>query len=95
MDLQEEQKLPKPKEAWGVIHRILNPSPQPLRVDPDQLNDHFVSTAQRVTGVTQRSSDYLRDVIESLSDTSQFSFTLRQVHFHEVVSEIKQLRSDS
>lgn len=85
---------PKPREVWCVIHRILNPSPQPLRADPDQLNDHFASTAQRVTGATLPSCDYLRDVVESLPDTSETSFTLRQVLFHEVVSEIKQLRSD-
>ena len=88
------QKLlssPKPREVWGVIHRILNPSPQPLRLDPDQLNDHFASTAQRITGANLTSSDHLRSMVESLPDTSQISFTLMQVHFYEVVSEVKQL----
>ena len=37
----------KPKEIWRVIHRVLNPSPQPLRVDVDELNKFFASTAQR------------------------------------------------
>jgi hypothetical protein len=26
----------KPKDAWKIIHRILNPNPKPLRVDPDK-----------------------------------------------------------
>ena len=68
----------------GVIHRILNPSPQPLRVDPDQLNDHFASTARCITRANLPTCDYLRSVVESLSDTSQISFTLRQLHFYEV-----------
>ena len=39
----------KPKEIWRVIHRVLNPSPQPLRVDVDELNEFFASqpSAQR------------------------------------------------
>ena len=28
----------RPKEVWKVIHRILNPSPKPLRENPDELN---------------------------------------------------------
>jgi hypothetical protein len=26
----------KPKDAWKILHRILNPNPKPLRVDPDK-----------------------------------------------------------
>lgn len=40
----------RPKDVWKVIHRILNPSPRPLRADPNQLNSHFASTSERITG---------------------------------------------
>ena len=35
----------KPKEPWWVIHHILHPDPQPVRVDPELLNNHFTSTS--------------------------------------------------
>ena len=39
-----------PKEAWKVIHRVLHPSPKPLREDPEKLNRYFISTAARTLG---------------------------------------------
>ena len=47
----------KPKEVWKTIHRILQPSPQPLMHDPDHLNQHFASTAVRVTGCSPTTVD--------------------------------------
>ena len=38
-------------EVWKVIHRILKPSPKPLRFNPNELNGHFASTAQRTPNV--------------------------------------------
>ena len=37
----------KPKEIWNVIHRILKPSHNPIRFEPDSLNKFFVGTAER------------------------------------------------
>jgi hypothetical protein len=37
----------KSRDIWRVIHRILKPNPKPLRVDPDELNTHFATTAER------------------------------------------------
>ena len=41
----------KSNEVWKVIHRILKPSPKPLRLNLDELNGHFASTAQRTLNV--------------------------------------------
>ena len=41
----------KSSEVRKVIHRILMPSPKPLRFNLDELNDHFASTAQRTLNV--------------------------------------------
>ena len=37
----------KSRDVWRVIHRILKPNPKSLRVDPDELNAHFATTAER------------------------------------------------
>ena len=42
----------RPTEVLKVIHRILNPSPQTLRIGPNNLNSHFATTAERVTMAT-------------------------------------------
>ena len=42
----------KPKEVWRVIHRILQPPLQPLRLDVNSLNRYFANTAQRTLGST-------------------------------------------
>jgi len=38
----------RPKEVWRVINQTLNPVPQKLNMDVNLLNQHFVSTAERV-----------------------------------------------
>lgn len=37
----------KLKKIWQVINCILHPSPQPIQCNPDDLNNHFASTAYR------------------------------------------------
>ena len=39
--IQKALSSKKPKELWNTIHRILNPTPQPIKADPDALNKHF------------------------------------------------------
>ena len=38
------------KNAWNVINRLLKPSPKPILHDLNNLNQHFISTSQRVLG---------------------------------------------
>ena len=42
----------KSKEVWRVIHRILHPPLQSLRLDVNSLNRYFANTAQRTLGST-------------------------------------------
>ena len=58
----------KSSEVWKVIHRILKPSPQPLRFNPDELNNHFTSTAQRTLNVNATSYVELIELIENLPE---------------------------
>ena len=85
---------------WQVIYRILHPHPTPLKCNVDALNEHFSSTATTTTGV--QTSDTKEDLIAFLdalqpeeSPTGNDSFTLRLVTFHEVLHELKHLRSDT
>lgn len=84
----------KPKEIWQVIHRILHPSPQPLRVEPEELNSFFASTAERVTGASAIPTNELWKLIDSLPKDEGNSFHLRKVTRKEVLSELKKLRND-
>ena len=60
----------KTSEAWKVIHRILKPNPKPLRFNPDELNGHFTSTAQRTLDVNAIPYFEPTELIENLSDDS-------------------------
>ncbi|XP_048590336.1 uncharacterized protein LOC5519158 [Nematostella vectensis] len=84
----------KAKDVWRVIHRILHPNPQPLRFDPDELNTHFASTAERVTGATPTSANNISDLIQSLPEDPVWAFTLKPVSCLQVLAALKKLRSD-
>ena len=79
---------------WKTIHRILYPSPQPLRIDPNQLNKHFASTAERVVASMPLERDSLYSFVASLPQDPNSAFQFRQVTHREVLNEIKHLRSD-
>ena len=85
----------KPKALWQVIHRILNPNPRRIKLDPQTLNDHFLSTVQRTLGQSKsKSNTELFDYIKSLpSDKNGFS--LRPVTHNEVLKKLRALRNDT
>ena len=86
----------KPKELWQIIHRILQPNPQPVEADPDNLNNHFSSTAQRLLGSTPLTKDELGEMINSLPGHEHLNlFNLHQVTHTEVLKELTTMRNDS
>ena len=38
----------RPKSIWRFIQRILKPENQTITIDVDDLNNHFITTANRV-----------------------------------------------
>ena len=84
----------KPKELYQVIHRILHPNPHPIDADPDQLNNHFSSTSQRLLGSVPTSPDALRDLVNSLPVCMSNPFDIRPVAYSEVLNQLKTMRSD-
>ncbi|XP_048583248.1 uncharacterized protein LOC125562941 [Nematostella vectensis] len=79
----------KAKDVWRVIHRILHPNPQPLRFDPDELNTHFASTAERVTGATLTSANVISDLIQSLPVSTGLGFYAEACLMSSSTQEIK------
>ena len=77
-----------------MIHKILHPNPQPLRFNPDKLNVHFASTAQRVTGATATSQDNIRRLINSLPEDGPSAFAMCPVSCGQVLLQLKKLRTD-
>ena len=84
----------KPKELWNTIHRILYPSLQPIRADPDVLNEHFSSTCQRLLNSEANSESSLREYINSLPNNTASSFALRPVTYSEVFKLLTTMRTD-
>ena len=58
----------RPKEVWQMIHRILNPNYKPLSVDPNQLNQYFNTTSERLTPKLRKHSEELKSIIDNLAN---------------------------
>ena len=84
----------KPKEVGKVIHKIFHPNPQPLQQDPNEFNEHFESTAERVTSATPTSLEGIWSLIDRLPGNEVGAFTLTPVSCYQVLHEVKNLRSD-
>ena len=85
----------KPKELWNINHRILHPSPQPIKADSDALNKHFSSISQRLLGSEANPSDSFLDLINSHPEENRTcSFNLRPVTYSEVMKMLTTMRSD-
>ena len=80
----------RPKQVWKTIHRILHPS----RVNPDDINRHFGSTAERVTASSPVVKEELYRMIDEMDQDSDTSFRFRYVTYNKVLREIKGLRAD-
>ena len=73
-----------------------SPNPEPEKADPDNLNNHFSSTAQRLPGSTSLTKDELGEMINSLPVHEHLNlFNLRQVTHTEVLKELTTMRNDS
>ena len=84
----------RPKEVWRTIHRILHPSQQPLHADPDDLNWHLTSTAERVTASSPVLNEDIYRLIGRLTDDSHSSLRFYHVTHQEVLRVIKGLPSN-
>ena len=77
-----------PTEVWKVIHRILNPSRQTLRINSNNLNSHFATTAERVTMATPPGKGDLTNLTDNFQQDPGIPFTIQQVSCLDVLKEI-------
>jgi hypothetical protein len=86
----------KSRDVWRVIHRILKPNPKSLRVDPDELNTHFATTAERTLEASAVSLSDLTSLTDNLPEQSSNGdqFNLKPVTQEDVFKCIRSLRSD-
>ena len=86
----------KPRDVWRVIHRILKPSPRPLRMDPAELNTHFSTTAERTLKSSAVPVGDLANLIDNLPEEHPNGdhFNLKPVTHAKVLKCITTLRSD-
>ena len=83
----------RPKEVWNTIHRILRPNPIKISANPDEINLHFNSTAERLLGSNPKSETLLKETIASLPDTN-FMLHFQPVTYDAVRKAILSLRKD-
>ena len=91
IDLYKNALKVEIRKIFFKIHRILKPNPKPSR----DLNEHFVTTAQRTTGCHATKENGLFEMIYNLPDDKHNSFELGRVSTNEIMNIIKTLRSDS
>ena len=88
----------KPKENWNVIYRILKPSQNIIRFEPDSLNKFFVGAAERTPTGNNPPIPFedLLGVVNNLPphEDDRLTFNLRPVTYHEVFQALKTLRAD-
>ena len=81
------------KEVWSTIHRILKLSPQKINADPDTLNKHFNTTAERLLNSQPKPEHLLHQLIERLPEPEN-PFSITTVSFGDVRKVILGLRND-
>ena len=83
-------------DVWKIIHRILKPSPKTLQIDPETLNKHYLTTANRLLSAENESIEDLRILSQSLQPDcpNEHQFKLRKVTYKNVESQLKRIRMD-
>lgn len=61
---QEALYSKSPKEIWQTIHQIT----AQIKADPNDLNKHVNTTAQRLTNATVKSLNKLKKLVYNLSN---------------------------
>ena len=80
------------KEIWKVVHRILKPNDNTLKVDKDKLNKYFNNTAARLVSRKSVSKNELTGLIYSFNDKRN-AFKLQPVTYENIEKFIKMIRN--
>ena len=76
------------KEIWKVVHRILKPNDNTLKVHSNKLNKYFNDTAARLASQKSMSKKKLTSLINSFNDKEN-AFQLQPVTYGNIEKGIK------
>ena len=71
----------KPKEVWKIIHSVLSPPANRIRITPDDLNSHFSSTAFRTIGKLPVPRSELNRLLKEMLPTMKILLNYNQHRF--------------
>ena len=86
---QEALYSKSPKEIWQTIHQILNPSTAQIKADPNDLNKHVNTTAERLTNATVKSPNKLKKLVYNLSNSCHRFFEIPKVSIKHIKKRYK------
>ena len=81
------------KEIWKVVHRILKPNDNTLKVDTNKLNKYFNDTASRFVSRKSMSKKELTGLIDSFNDKEN-AFQLQPATYENIEKCKKMIRND-
>ena len=79
---------------WNTINSILNPSPKPILIKPDTMNNYFVNIAKQTVKKDPVISEDIEKLITQMSSNSD-GFKMQKVQYSDVVKELTSLRNDT
>lgn len=83
----------RPKEVWNVINRILHPNNKTIKHDPETLNNHFNTVAEKLTNRKSLTSTELHSLIKTFPDNPQ-GFTIKPTTYNVVKTALNKIRED-
>ena len=86
------KRVKKTKEIWKIVHRILNPSEQPLNADTVKLNRYVDEPATRLISSKSHSRDEFKNLMKSLPEENKFQFYT--VSCEDIALSLKLLRNN-
>ena len=81
------------REIWKVVHRILKPNDNTLKVDTNKLNKYFNDTASRFVSRKSMNKKELTGLIDSFNNKEN-AFQLQPVTCENIEKCIKMIRND-
>ena len=74
---------------------MLNPCKNKIDIDPDTLNDHYHTTANRILKSTASTTEQLHEHVNNLyHEANGDKLTFHHVTYEQVFTELKSLRMD-
>ena len=84
----------RPKEVWKTINRILKPNKTTINHDPETLNKHFNTVAEKLTNRKSQTNADLHTIIDNMQNQENVGFVMRPTTYKEVKEALNKIRND-